>query len=306
MKIGIIGSGSFGCALAYVFSKKNSVKLWSYTKEECDSINNLHCCMLSPNIKLPLSVTCSEKYEEVVKNSDIIIYASPSNVLRSTCEKIKEYITNQDFVIAAKGMEEDKVLSLVAKEELGINISVISGPARAEEIASDVLTFVEYSGNVHLKDILETEFFKLSYSQDIIGMQIGAAFKNVISLACGIAEGLGYKTNTFSYIVTEGLNEIKKIGLVLGAKESTFYGLSGLGDLLTTAFSPNSRNKRAGILFSKGKRVDDVKKEIGMIVEGITALNNAYLIINKYHLDCPLILNLYHIIYNGKDPHELI
>ena len=137
-------------------------------------------------------------------------------------------------------------------------------------------------------------------------MQIGAALKNVIAIICGIAEGLNYETNTMSYLITKGLKEIKNIGIKMGAKEETFYDLCSLGDLLTTTLSLDSRNKRFGLLLSKGKNIDEIQKEIGMTIEGLDALNNAHYLIDKYNLDCPLITNLYEIIYNNKDIHSII
>ena len=298
--ITIIGSGSFGCALAHVFSKNNNIKIWSFTKEETDSINNKHECLQIPSIKLDNNIKCYQDYLEAIDNSDIIVLVTPSNTIKKTCHDIKQYINNQEILLASKGMDDGKLLSEIIYEELGINPSIIMGPSFAKEIGEDILTYVELSGNKELLKTLETDNFRIIYNNDSIGLQVGGAFKNVISLACGIAEGLGYKMNTISYIITEGLKEIKEIGIKLGAKEATFYGLSGLGDLYGTTASIESRNKRAGLLIAQGKTLDEIKKEVGTTIEGLDSLKEAYKLIIDNKLDCPLICKIYGKVYNNE------
>lgn len=297
--ITIIGSGSFGCALAHVFSKNNKVKIWSFTKEENESINNKHECMQLPNIKLDNNIMCYQKYDEAILGSDIIVLVTPSNVFRNTCKEIKKYVSNQQIIIASKGMENDKLLSDVVKEELNIDPIILMGPSFAEEVGTDKPTFVEIS-NKELISELETNNFKLNYNEDYIGLQVCGALKNVITLASGIVEGLNYGVNSLSYIFTEGIKEIKEIGLKLGAKVNTFYGLAGIGDLYGTSFSSKSRNKRAGILLGQGKKLDEIYKEVGQTIEGLDTIKDAKYMIDNYNLDCPLLLSLYEIIYNEK------
>lgn len=299
--VAVIGSGSFGCALSYVLSQNDCrIKIWSYKDDECDLINKEHKCKYLDNFKLDEKIKCFRDYESVIKGSDFIILVTPSNTIRKTCKEIKNYITNQEIIIASKGLEGEKLLTDVVKEELNKDASLILGPSHAEQVVKDVPTFVEYYGNKEIKKIFETDKFKLFYNEDKIGMEIGASLKNVISIYTGIVDELGYDTNTISYVLTEGLREIKEIGLKLGAKEKTFYGLSGMGDLITTSLSLDSRNKRAGIMIAKGKSIDEVKETLET-VEGIDALNYAYKIINEYKIDCPLILSLYDVIYNKKN-----
>lgn len=297
--ITIIGSGSFGCALAHVFSKNNKVKIWSFTKEETDSINNKHECMQLPNIKLDNDIICYQKYDEAILGSDIIVLVTPSNIFRNTCKEIKNYVSNQQIIIASKGMENDKLLSDVVKEELNIDSIILMGPSFAEEVGTDKPTFVEIS-NKELISELETKSFKLKYNEDYIGLQVCGALKNVITLASGIVEGLNYGINSLSYIFTEGIKEIKEIGLKLGSKVNTFYGLAGIGDLYGTSFSSKSRNKRAGILLGQGKKLDEIYKEVGQTIEGLDTIKDAKYMIDNYNLDCPLLLSLYEIIYNEK------
>ena len=301
MNIAIIGSGSFGCALAKILSKKNNVKIWSYLEEEADFINNEHRCMFVDDLLLNESIIASTNYQNVIENTEIIVLATPSKVVRETCKDIKNYITNQEIVLLSKGMEEEKLLSEVIYEELGINPSIISGPSHAEQIARDIPTFVMYSGNTNLKEIFETENFHLTYTDDFIGVQLGATLKNIISLGYGIVQGLGYESNTLSYFITEGLREMNEISVNMGAKSETIYGLAGLGDLLTTSLSMDSRNKRAGLLLAKGKSIDEVRQEIGMTIEGLDSLKSGHNLAKKYNIDAKIINNLYDIIYNGKD-----
>ena len=304
--IAIIGSGSFGCALAHQFGKNNNVIMWSYTKEETDSINNDHRCLFIPEIKLNSNIKCFQDYKEVINGSEIIVLVTPSSIIKKTCEEIKSYITNQEIVLASKGLENDILLSNIIKEELGITPSVIMGPSFAIELGTDKKTFVELSGNRDLADIFSTDSLIINYNNDPIGLQIGGALKNVVTVCCGLVEGLGHGVNTISYVITEGLNELKKIGMTLGAKESTFYGLSGLGDLYGTAAGTESRNKKAGILLGKGKKLEEVKKEVGQTIEGLETIKDAKYIIDKYNLDCELISNLYEVIYNNKDINSII
>ena len=303
--ISIIGSGSFGCALAYILEEKNNVKIWSYTKEETDSINNDHKCLFLPKIKLNDNVKCYQSYEEAIEDSDLIILVTPSSVFKKTCESIKKYISNQEIVIATKGLCDDRLLSDVAKEIFNKDCSVISGPSHAEQIAENIPTYVDFGGNKEVMKLFETDNFKLNYVDDIIGMQLGAALKNIISLGCGILEGLNYKSNTISYYITEGLKEINNIAIANGASSETIYGLSGLGDLLTTSLSMDSRNKRAGILLGLGKSIPEVLKEVGMTIESFQALRSVKSMIYK-NSECKLIINLYNIIYEDYDINSIL
>ena len=305
--ITIIGSGSFGCALSYILSKNNhNIKIWSYTKEEADLINIEHKCKFLEGLILDNKIKCYTSYQEAIKDSDYIIISTPSNVFKETIINIKPYIVNQKIIISTKGFQNNQLLSDIIKKEINSKVSIISGPSHAEQIIKDVPTFINYYGEKDIKDIFENKNFHLIYNDDYIGIQVGAALKNVISIICGIAEGLNYESNTISYLITQGLKEIKKIGLKMGAKEDTFYDLCSLGDLLTTTLSLDSRNKRCGILLSKGKTLEEIKNEIGMTIEGLDSLNNACYLIKKYNLDCPIITNLYEVIYNNKDIKSII
>ena len=190
--ITIIGSGSFGCALAYILSKKenNNIKIWSYTPDEMNIINNEHKCKFLPGLILDNKIKCYNNYELALKNSNYIILAIPSNNFRKICKDIKKYINNQVIIIASKGLEKNKLLSDIVKEELNKKSNIISGPSHAEQIIKDIPTFVEYNGSTEIKKLFENDNFKLSYNNDIIGIELGASLKNIIALVVGILDGL--------------------------------------------------------------------------------------------------------------------
>lgn len=312
--IGIIGSGSFGCALANVLIKNHNVKIWSFKKEEEDVINNEHRCMFIDNSKLDERIVCYTNYEDVIEDSEYLILVTPSSVIRNTCQNIKKYVTNQKIIIASKGMEieTNKFLIDIVKEELDLKyIGVISGPSIAKEVINDKGLKVVFASNNNdynneIKNNFETDKFKIELSDDVIGTELGGTLKNIISIASGLVNGLNLGNNMNAILITKGLEEIKEIGLKLGAKEETFYGLSSLGDLLTTCLSNESRNNRCGTLLSQGKKIDEIKEEIGMVIEGLDALKIARDISQKYNINTKIINTLYDIIYSEKSKESII
>lgn len=313
--IAIIGSGSFGCALAnHLANKENKVKIWSFKEEEADIINNEHRCMFLDGSKLNKSIKCYTSYEDAIKDSEYIFLVTPSKVIRETCKNIKKFVTNQKIIIASKGLEEgtNKLLSEIVKEELPKSIvGILSGPSHAEEVIKGMPTNIVFASNnnnlaLEIKDLFNSNSFLVEISHDLIGVEIGGSLKNIIALASGILLGLGYSSNIEASLITKGLNEIKNIGISMGAKEETFYGLSGLGDLIVTCTSNNSRNRRTGILISQGKNLDEIKNEIGMVIEGLDNLNIAKKLIDKNNIDCPIINTLYYIVNEDKKIENLL
>ena len=312
--IGIIGSGSFGCALANVLIKNHNVKIWSFKKEESYVINNEHRCMFIDNSKLDERIVCYTNYEDVIEDSEYLILVTPSSVIRNTCQNIKKYVTNQKIIIASKGMEieTNKFLIDIVKEELDLKyIGVISGPSIAKEVINDMGLKVVFASNNNdynneIKNNFETDKFKIELSDDVIGTELGGTLKNIISIASGLVNGLNLGNNMNAILITKGLEEIKEIGIKLGAKEETFYGLSSLGDLLTTCLSNESRNNRCGTLLSQGKKIDEIKEEIGMVIEGLDALKIAHDISKKYNINTKIINTLYDIIYSEKSKESII
>ncbi|MBP3634844.1 MAG: NAD(P)-dependent glycerol-3-phosphate dehydrogenase [Bacilli bacterium] len=302
--IAIIGSGSFGCALAnYLSNLGHNIKVWSYKQEECDAINEEHKCIFIPEVKLNENIKCYTNYEDVIKNSEYTLMVTPSSVVRSTIKDIKKYITNQKIVMCSKGLEEttNKLLKDVVNEEISNITGILSGPSIAREILQEKKTSVVFASesddfNNEIKDVFESTNFTVELSNDVIGVEIGGALKNIGALAYGIIEGLNLGENIKATTITKILDEISKIGLAIGAKKDTFYGLSCLGDLIATCTSKESRNHKAGILLSKGKSIKEIKEEIGMVIEGLDSIKVAYDLSNKYNLDLQTINELYNLI----------
>lgn len=313
-KIAVIGSGSWGVALAMVLDRNgHEVKLWSYNKDEAELINNEHKCKFLPNIIVPSSIKCFTDLEESIKDTEIILIVTPSKAIRSTLNNMKPFVTkNQSFVLCSKGMEPDTqmVYTQVIKEIMPDNIvSALSGPSHAEEVSTNIPTALVIASEsdemaLNLQDIFMNDKLRVYTNDDMLGVEMGGSLKNIIALACGIAMGLGYGDNTIAALITRGIAEIARLGVEAGAKRETFYGLTGVGDLFVTCSSKHSRNRQAGILIGQGKSVDEAVKEVGMVVEGIYAVDGAYALARKYSVGTPIIDVMYAIIHNGKSPIE--
>jgi glycerol-3-phosphate dehydrogenase (NAD(P)+) len=312
-KIAFLGGGSFGTALAIMLAKKGvEVEIWDRKQEVVDDIN-----IKRENIKylhgvvIPSGVKASTNIEEVIKGSEYIVLAVPSHVIRQMCSSISRFTNDDQIVVSiAKGIEQEtgKRLSEVIKDELPLNpIVVLSGPSHAEEVAQDLPTTVavasekmEYAEKV--QDLFMTNKFRVYTNEDLIGVEIGGAVKNIIALAAGISDGIGYGDNTKAALMTRGISEIARIGTRLGAKIETFAGLTGIGDLIVTCTSMHSRNRRAGILIGKGATLEEATKEIGMVVEGIKACKAFYELKEKVSISMPITDVLYKVLFQGKDP----
>lgn len=313
-KIAVIGSGSWGVALAMLLNKNgHDVKLWSFNQEEADLINNENKCKFLPDITVPREIRCYTSLEETLKDTNIILIVTPSKAIRATLNNMKPFVKdNQVFVMCSKGMESEtqKVYTEVIEEIYPNNkVAALSGPSHAEEVSQDVPTaIVIASADEKIAEDLQTVFmgptFRVYTNDDILGVEMGGSLKNIIALACGIAIGLGYGDNTIAALITRGIVEISRLGVETGAKRQTFYGLTGVGDLLVTCSSKHSRNRKAGILIGQGKSVEEAVKEVGMVVEGINAVEGAYILAQKYSVGTPIINEMYDIIHNGKTPQE--
>ncbi len=312
--IAIIGSGSWGIALAILLHKNNhNVKIWSYSDEEANLINDEHKCKFLPEITIPEEVKCYTSLEDVMKDSEIILIVTPSFAIRQTLNNLKPLANaSQTFVLCSKGMEADtqKVYTEVIKEVVPIvKVAALSGPSHAEEVSQFIPTAVVISSEnndvmMELQETFMNEKFRVYTNGDMLGVEMGGSLKNIIALACGIAIGLGYGDNTIAALITRGLLEISRLGVEAGANAQTFYGLTGLGDLFVTCSSRHSRNRQCGILIGQGFNIEDAKAKVGMVVEGISAVNGAYLLARKYDVDTPIINEMYDIINNGKTAKE--
>jgi len=312
--IAIIGSGSWGTALAiHLASLGNNVKIWSFEEEEANIINNKKCKFL-PNIDLPEGIHCSTNIEEVIEGTDLILHVTPSKFTRDTFKKYKKYVTNQPIIICSKGFEKDTLYTLneVIKEELpNAKIGILSGPSHAEEVSKGIPTAMVVASED--EDILENtrnifmcEKMRVYTSKDVKGVELGGALKNIIAFCAGVAYEIGMGDNTFAALVTRGLVEISNLGIKMGGKLETFYGLTGLGDLIVTCQSEHSRNRRAGILIGKGKTIEDARKEIGMTIEAIDNIEVAYELSKKYEVDMPIVTTAYEVLYKNLTPNEAV
>lgn len=313
-KIAVIGSGSWGVALAMLLhGNGHDVKIWSYSEEEAKIINEDKKCKFLPNIKIPEGLKCYTSLEETVKDTKIILIVTPSNVIRTTVNNMIPFINDEQiFVLCSKGMEKEtqRVYTEVIKEICPNNmVSALSGPSHAEEVSEGIPTAVVISSeddalSERLQGVFMNPRFRVYINDDLLGVEMGGSLKNIIALACGIANGLGYGDNTLAALITRGTVEISRLGVEAGAKRQTFYGLTGVGDLFVTCSSKHSRNRRAGILIGQGKSVEEAVKEVGMVVEGINAVEGAYILAQKHSVSTPIINEMYDIIHNGKTPQE--
>ena len=311
--IAIIGSGSWGVALGIHLAKLgNKVKIWSFMQEEADLINNERKCKFLPEVTLPEGIYCTTSYEEAIKESEIILHVTPSKFIRNTVKEYKKYVTNQTIVICTKGFEKETLSSLdeVFKQEIpNLKLAVLSGPSHAEEVSKAVPTaMVIASENEEianeLRDIFMNENLRVYTSKDVKGVELGGALKNIIAFCAGVAAGIGLGDNTFAALITRGLCEISRLGVALGGKYETFYGLTGLGDLIVTCLSEHSRNRTAGKLMGQGKTLEEARKQIGMVIEGVDNIEVAYELAQKYDVDMPIVNAVYDMLYNNLSPKE--
>lgn len=313
--IAIIGSGSWGVALAvYLANQGKKVKIWSFAKEEADLINNEKKCKFLPNITLPEGIECTLSYEEAIKDSEIILHVTPSKFTRSIVKEYKKFVTNQPIIICSKGFEKDslKTLDEVIEEEMPeAKIGVLSGPSHAEEVSIGVPTvLVVASKNEDVLEMVQKDFMskdlRIYTSKDVKGVELGGALKNIIAFCAGTAAGIGLGDNSFAALITRGLTEISRLGIALGGEKDTFYGLSGLGDLIVTCLSEHSRNRKAGKLIGQGKTLEETKKEVGMTIESIDNIEVAYELAKINNIEMPIVQMVYDVLYNKLDPKKAV
>ena len=312
--IGIIGSGSWGLALGkHLIENGHNVKVWSYSEEEKDDLNNNHKSKYLPNITFPDKLIAYTNYEDVILNAEYIFHVTPSIFTRSTISEYKKYIkSNQPIILCSKGFEKitNMTLEEVIKEELPNNqIAVFTGPSHAEEVSIDIPTCMVAAAvdDILLDEIVELfqgQKMRVYKSHDVIGTGLGGALKNILAFCAGVVAGLDYGDNTFAALVTRGLVELSRLSKAMGANPQTIYGLSGLGDLIVTCMSDHSRNRRAGILLAKGYSIEEIKEEIGQTIESLDNIETAYNIAQKLNVELPIVNTIYDVIYNDLDKEE--
>ncbi len=310
--ISVIGAGSWGTALAALLYKNgHRVTVWSILQEEIDMLEKEHEHKDKlPGVKLPEDMVFTADLGGAVKGKDILVLAVPSPFTRSTANRMKEYVEEGQIIVnVAKGIEEKSFLTLsqIVEEEIPqAKVAVLSGPSHAEEVGRGLPTTIVVGAKdketaEYLQNIFMNEVFRVYISPDVLGIELGGALKNVVALAAGIADGLGYGDNTKAALITRGITEIARLGIAMGGHFETFCGLTGIGDLIVTCASMHSRNRRAGILIGKGYSMEEAMKEVKMVVEGVYSAKAALALAQKYQVQIPIIEQVNAVLFDGKE-----
>lgn len=313
-KITFLGGGSFGSALSILLARKGyDISIWDRNHNIVEDINkNRKNSRYIKDIVFPENIKAYEDMEEAIKHSNFVVIAVPSHVVRSICKSIKDILPKDAVIISiAKGIEEGtyKRISEIICEELENPVVILSGPSHAEEVAIEIPTTVVVTSKdmkyaEKIQDLFMTPNFRVYTNEDIVGVEMGGAVKNIIALAAGICDGIGYGDNAKAALMTRGMYEIMRIGEALGGNKETFFGLTGMGDLIVTCTSMHSRNRRAGILIGQGKTMEEAVEEVGMVVEGIKACKAFYELKERENISMPITDVLYKVLFEGEDPIE--
>ena len=313
LNISVIGTGSWGTALGVLLANKGHVVTFcsmTETKynELCEKHENVSAL---PGVKLPESLKYTMDIEEAVSGADCIILGVASVFTRETARRMEPCVDEgQIIVTVGKGIEEDTLLMLegVVEDEIPqADVAVLSGPSHAEEVGRGIPTTCVIGAKsketaLFLQNLFMSDVFRVYINPDMLGISLGGALKNIIALAAGIADGLGYGDNTKAALITRGIAEISRLGVAMGGHPSTFAGLTGIGDLIVTCASMHSRNRRAGILIGQGKSLDEAKKEVSMVVEGVYAAKAAKKLADKYGVEMPIVNEVNKVLFEGKEP----
>ncbi|PIC87778.1 NAD(P)H-dependent glycerol-3-phosphate dehydrogenase [Sporosarcina sp. P20a] len=319
-KVSIIGAGSWGTALAVVLAENGHDSLiWTRRAEQADEIHNQHTNnRYLPDVKLPDNLNSTNELHMAVQHAKTIILAVPTVAMRETCRHIQELLTEPvTFVHVSKGIDPDsleRISEIIADEideTLREAIVVLSGPSHAEEVVLRHPTTVAVASSdmeaaERIQDLFMSQYFRVYTNKDVIGVELGGALKNVIALAAGISDGLGYGDNAKAALITRGLAEITRLGVKMGADQQTFSGLTGLGDLVVTCTSVHSRNWRAGNLLGKGQPLERVTEEMGMVIEGVRTTKASFQLAQQFDVNMPLTEALYSILFGGIPPKQAV
>ena len=315
-KIGVIGSGTWGTAIAVLLNNNgHQVDLWSAIPAEIEEMKTTFKHRNLPEVTLPETIHYTVDLEEAMKGKDLLVLSVPSVFVRSTAKRMKEFCKDgQIIVTVAKGIEEDTLYTMtqiVADEIPQSEPAALSGPSHAEEVSRGLPTIcVAGSRKREVAEYIQSLFmspvFRVYTSPDVLGIEVGAALKNVVALAAGIADGLGFGDNTKAALITRGITEIARLGIAMGGKFETFTGLTGIGDLIVTCASMHSRNRRAGILIGKGYTMDEAMKEVQMVVEGVYSAKAALALSKKYNIPMPIVEQVNAVLFDNKSAKEAV
>ena len=315
--IGIIGAGSWGIALAVLLHNNgHKIAVWSILQDEIDMLNTEHEHKDKlPGVKLPEDMVFTTDIKGAIEGKDILVLAVPSPFTRSTAHNMQKYVTDGQIIVnVAKGIEEKSLMTLsqVIEEEIPqADVAVLSGPSHAEEVGRGIPTTIVVGAKTKktaefIQNAFMIDVFRVYTSPDVLGIELGAALKNVVALAAGIADGLGYGDNTKAALITRGIAEISRLGIAMGGKYETFSGLSGMGDLIVTCASMHSRNRRAGILIGQGKSMEEAMAEVKMVVEGVYSAKAAMGLSKKYDVELPIIEQVNEVLFQNKSAAEAV
>ena len=315
--ISVLGAGSWGLGLALLLNNNgHNVTVWSVLNDEVVMLQTERehkRCL--PGVRIPDSITISGDTANVINNADVLVLAVASPYTRSTAKLIAPFVKEGQIIVnVAKGVEEHTLLTLcqIVEEEIPqAKVAVLSGPSHAEEVSVGIPTaIVIASKDEEVRNLVQETFMnekmRVYTSDDVIGVELGGALKNIIAFCAGIATEIDLGDNSFAALITRGLAEITRLGMAMGGKHDTFYGLSGLGDLIVTCMSEHSRNRRAGRLIGKGYTVEQARKEIGMVIESIDNIEVAYALSKKYNIEMPIVNAVYDVLYNGLEPRKAV
>lgn len=315
--VSILGAGAWGTAIALLLDGNgHTVTLWSALADEVKTLREERELKDKlPGAILPESIIISDDLESSCYDKDLIVFAVASPFVRKTAQISKHYIKEGQLIVnVAKGIEESTLFTItdILKEELPLaDIGVLSGPSHAEEVSRGIPTTCVAGANsrqsaYYIQDIFMNERFRVYTSPDVIGIELGGSLKNVIALAAGVVDGLGYGDNTKAALMTRGIAEISRLGIAMGGKMETFSGLSGVGDLFVTCTSPHSRNRHAGYLIGKGYTMQEAMDEVKQIVEGVYSAKAALGLATKYNIEMPIVDQINQVLFEGKTASEAV
>lgn len=315
-KVSILGGGSWGIALAVLLHKNgHHITIWSALENEIEMLKSTHEHKMLPGVKLAEDMVFTTEDKEAVEGKDLIVMAVASSFTRTTSQRFCNLIApGQKIVNVAKGIEEKTLMTLseiIEQEIPQADVAVLSGPSHAEEVSRGIPTTIvvgakSKSTAEYIQNLFMNEVFRVYTSPDVLGMELGGSLKNVVALAAGIADGLGYGDNTKAALITRGITEIARLGTAMGGKFETFCGLTGIGDLIVTCASMHSRNRRAGILIGQGKSCEEAMKEVQMVVEGVYSAKAAMALAKKYEVQLPIIEQVNAVLFEGKSADQAV
>lgn len=309
--IAVIGAGSWGTTLAHLLSSKGfEIALWVYEKDLSEEIRQTRInSVYLPDIELPDNIHVTGSLEEALKKARYIVNAVPAQYTRSIFKEVLPHIIDEAIIVSvAKGIERGTLLTVssILKELSAHPVAVLSGPSFAKEVIKKLPTAVTLATEnihtgVHLQEIFNVNHFRVYTHDDLLGVELGGSLKNVMAIASGIADSLGLGNNARASLITRGLVEMTRLGIAMGAKERTFSGLSGIGDLVLTCSSPLSRNYTVGVKLGQGMKLKDILTQMRSVAEGVPTAESAYELSKKYHIEMPIIEQVYKVLYEDKD-----